>query len=100
MSGLVLGIRLALAGVFAVAGGAKLADLDGSRRALRAFGAHARLASVGGVALPLPPAVRQRDTPLLPLVTRSLPRVATVPPTYLNHTPNPTTTEPRSSIGG
>ena len=50
---LLLGFRLVLAGVFAVAGVAKLRDLDGSRRALEDFGVPARLARPGGVLLPL-----------------------------------------------
>lgn len=53
MPGLELGIRIALAAVFAVAGTAKLADRDGSRRALRDFGVPARLAGAAGVGLPL-----------------------------------------------
>ncbi|PAP77083.1 TlpA family protein disulfide reductase [Rubrivirga marina] len=45
--------RLALAAVFLVAGLAKLADVAGSRRALRGFGVPALLAAPLGVALPL-----------------------------------------------
>src|SRR5437764_601483 len=45
--------RLLLAVVFVVAGLAKLADLDGSRQALRDFGVPARLASPLGTLLPL-----------------------------------------------
>jgi peroxiredoxin/uncharacterized membrane protein YphA (DoxX/SURF4 family) len=53
MSGLVLGIRILLAAVFVVAGIAKLADRDGSRRALEGFGVPSRFARVGSVVLPL-----------------------------------------------
>lgn len=45
--------RLLLAAVFLVAGLAKLADLAGSRQALRDFGVPARLASPFGLLLPL-----------------------------------------------
>jgi peroxiredoxin len=45
--------RLLLAAVFLVAGIAKLADLAGSRQALRDFGVPARLADPFGVVLPL-----------------------------------------------
>ena len=45
--------RLLLATVFAVAGLAKLADLAGSRRAMRDFGLPARLAALAGTLLPL-----------------------------------------------
>jgi peroxiredoxin/uncharacterized membrane protein YphA (DoxX/SURF4 family) len=45
--------RLALATVFTVAGLAKLADLAGSRRAMRDFGVPARLATPLGALLPL-----------------------------------------------
>lgn len=48
-----LAIQVFLASVLAVAAVGKLADLDGSRRALTAFGAPPRVASVGGAALPL-----------------------------------------------
>lgn len=53
MSTTVLVARLALAGMFAVAGAAKLADLAGSRRALREFGVPGALAPAVGVLLPL-----------------------------------------------
>jgi peroxiredoxin/uncharacterized membrane protein YphA (DoxX/SURF4 family) len=53
VSGTALAARLALAVVFGLAGVAKLADLEGSRRALEGFGAPARLARVGGSALPV-----------------------------------------------
>ncbi len=45
--------RVLLAGVFVVAGLAKLADLGGSRQALRDFGVPAFLATPGGILLPL-----------------------------------------------
>jgi peroxiredoxin len=45
--------RLLLAGAFAVSGIAKLVDRQGSRKAIEDFGVPARLASVGGIALPL-----------------------------------------------
>jgi uncharacterized membrane protein YphA (DoxX/SURF4 family)/peroxiredoxin len=45
--------RLALAVVFAAAGAGKLADLPGSRRAVRTFGVPAGLAEVIGTLLPL-----------------------------------------------
>src|SRR2546421_1073791 len=48
-----LATRLVLAAVFAVAGGAKLLDLQGSRRALAEFGVPKSAAPVAGVALPL-----------------------------------------------
>ncbi|HEX6687595.1 MAG TPA: MauE/DoxX family redox-associated membrane protein [Solirubrobacterales bacterium] len=53
MSAIALAARALLGVVFAVAGAAKLADLKGSRSALEAFGVPRRLASVGGVALPV-----------------------------------------------
>ena len=46
-------LRLLLAGVFAVAGVAKLRDVAGSRRALEEFGLPARLSPVGALLLPL-----------------------------------------------
>jgi peroxiredoxin/uncharacterized membrane protein YphA (DoxX/SURF4 family) len=52
MDGALLVIRLILAGVFALAGVTKLADLAGSRQAMRGFGVPERLASPLGVALP------------------------------------------------
>ncbi len=45
--------RLLLAAVFAVAGLAKLADLSGSRQAVRDFGLPSRLAAPLGTLLPL-----------------------------------------------
>lgn len=45
--------RLVLAAVFAVAGVAKLLDLEGSRRALTGFGVPEKLAKPGGLALPI-----------------------------------------------
>jgi peroxiredoxin len=53
MSTVVLLVRIALAGVFAVAAVAKLADLEGSRRAMRDFGVPGRAAAGLGLALPL-----------------------------------------------
>ena len=53
MNGALLGTRLVLAAVFAVAGLAKLADPAGSRRAVRAFGAPQLLAPLLGTLLPL-----------------------------------------------
>ncbi|MBV9367435.1 MAG: hypothetical protein JOY89_24615 [Solirubrobacterales bacterium] len=53
MSGLVLAARLVLTVVFFAAGIAKLADLEGSERALRDFGAPLRAARVGRFALPI-----------------------------------------------
>jgi uncharacterized membrane protein YphA (DoxX/SURF4 family)/thiol-disulfide isomerase/thioredoxin len=49
----VLAIRIALAAVFAVAGVAKLRDLDGSRQAMRDFGVPASAAATAGLVLPL-----------------------------------------------
>lgn len=46
-------VRLLLAAVFAVAGVTKLADLPGSRAAMRGFGVPERLAAPAGIALPL-----------------------------------------------
>jgi peroxiredoxin len=46
-------VRLFLAAMFVVAGAAKLADRDGSREALSAFGVPDRLAAPGAVALPI-----------------------------------------------
>ncbi len=48
-----LAARLVLAGVFAVAGTAKLADLRGTRRAVVDFGVPERLAAVAAVIVPL-----------------------------------------------
>src|SRR5262245_61520725 len=53
VSGARLVARLVLIAVFALSGGAKLADLDGARRAARDLGVPARLAGVVGVALPI-----------------------------------------------
>ena len=53
MSLLLLLLRLVLAGVFAVAGLAKLADLAGSRQAMRDFGVPGKLADLFGLLLPL-----------------------------------------------
>jgi thiol-disulfide isomerase/thioredoxin len=47
-----LAARVVLAGVFVVAGVAKLADIETARRTLREFGAPDALARVGGVLLP------------------------------------------------
>ena len=53
MQSVLLVLRLGLAAVFLVAAFAKLADLAGSRAALRAFGVPARLSGPVGVLLPL-----------------------------------------------
>jgi uncharacterized membrane protein YphA (DoxX/SURF4 family)/thiol-disulfide isomerase/thioredoxin len=53
MGSLVLGIRIVLAGVFLVAGVAKLRDLPGSRRALADFGVPAPVIPAGAMLLPL-----------------------------------------------
>jgi len=53
MSLLLLLLRLFLAGIFAVAGAAKLADLAGSQKAMRDFGVPSKLADVFGMLLPL-----------------------------------------------
>src|SRR5438105_12312351 len=53
MSLLLLFARLLLCAVFLVAGLAKLADLAGSRQAMRDFGVTSKLADVFGVFLPL-----------------------------------------------
>ena len=45
--------RLVLAAVFLVAGLAKLADLSGSRQAMRGFGVPGKLADAFGLLLPL-----------------------------------------------
>src|SRR5207247_5919442 len=45
--------RVVLAFVFGIAGAAKLADLEGSRRAVAGFGVPKRLAAVVGVVLPV-----------------------------------------------
>jgi methylamine dehydrogenase accessory protein MauD len=53
MATAVLGARVLLAAVFAVAGIGKLRDLNGSRRAMRDFGIPARVAVAAGTLLPL-----------------------------------------------
>jgi peroxiredoxin/uncharacterized membrane protein YphA (DoxX/SURF4 family) len=53
MASIVLGARVLLAAVFAIAGVGKLLDLSGSRRAVAGFGVPARAASVTGLLLPL-----------------------------------------------
>jgi len=53
MSTLVLALRVVLAGVFALAGVAKLRDREGSRRAVREFGVPDRAAAAVGLLLPL-----------------------------------------------
>ncbi|MGH2550776.1 MAG: redoxin domain-containing protein, partial [Thermomicrobiales bacterium] len=50
---LLLIARLALAGIFAVAGVGKLLDLAGSQQAVKSFGLPERLAKPGGIALPI-----------------------------------------------
>jgi uncharacterized membrane protein YphA (DoxX/SURF4 family)/peroxiredoxin len=52
LNGLLLLSRLAISVVFVVAGAAKLADLPGSRRAVRDFGVPPKLADALGTALP------------------------------------------------
>lgn len=53
MEGVIVAARIALVAVFAVAGAAKLADLAGSRQALRGFGVPDALATPLGTLLPL-----------------------------------------------
>ena len=53
MGPLLLALRLVLAGVFAVAGGAKLADLEGPRHAVGHVGVPEQLARPLGLLLPL-----------------------------------------------
>jgi peroxiredoxin/uncharacterized membrane protein YphA (DoxX/SURF4 family) len=53
MDAVLLIARLALAGIFAVAGVGKLLDLPGSQQAVRSFGLPERLAKPGGIALPV-----------------------------------------------
>ena len=53
MDSFVVGVQVLLAGVFALAGGAELFDLRGSRRAVADFGVPVGAASVLGVVLPL-----------------------------------------------
>jgi len=53
MPGLVLGVRLVLAAVFAVAGTAKLLDAAGSRGALEGFGVPRAAARLAGTVLPV-----------------------------------------------
>jgi uncharacterized membrane protein YphA (DoxX/SURF4 family) len=62
-------VRLILAGVFAVAGAAKLADLQGSRAAVAGFGVPERL--VGPVAILLPMAELAAAALLIPAATAS-----------------------------
>jgi thiol-disulfide isomerase/thioredoxin/uncharacterized membrane protein YphA (DoxX/SURF4 family) len=52
MDALMIGVQLLLAGVFVVAGVAKLFDLPGSRHAIAEFGVPRGVASVAGTALP------------------------------------------------
>jgi thiol-disulfide isomerase/thioredoxin/uncharacterized membrane protein YphA (DoxX/SURF4 family) len=52
MDSVMIGAQLLLAGVFAVAGVAKLFDLPGSRRAIEEFGVPGRAAAVAGTVLP------------------------------------------------
>src|SRR4051794_17245174 len=49
----VLGIRVILAGVFAVAGVAKLADRPGTQQSLGSFGVPFRAVPIGAILLPL-----------------------------------------------
>ena len=53
MGSLILGIRIALAAVFAVAGAAKLLDQPGSRRSLAEFGVPAPALPIAAILLPL-----------------------------------------------
>ena len=53
MESAVLGVRLLLAAVFAVAAVAKLLDLEGSRRAMRGFGVGDRTANALGLVVPV-----------------------------------------------
>jgi peroxiredoxin len=53
MGAAILALRLVLAGVFLIAGAAKLADLAGSRRAVAGFGVPQRMVGVAGVGLPV-----------------------------------------------
>ena len=53
MGAALLALRLVLAGVFLIAGVAKLVDLAGSRRAVAGFGVPQRLVGVAGVGLPV-----------------------------------------------
>ena len=53
MGSFVLGVRVVLAGVFAVAGAAKLLDQSGSRRSLAEFGVPDRAVPVAAILLPL-----------------------------------------------
>lgn len=53
MDTILLLTRLALAGVFLLAGVTKLADLAGSRKAMREFGVPVRFAREAGIALPV-----------------------------------------------
>jgi uncharacterized membrane protein YphA (DoxX/SURF4 family)/peroxiredoxin len=51
--GLALAARIVLAAVFVLAGAAKLADLEGSRRAMEGFGVPRRFAAAAGPVLPV-----------------------------------------------
>ncbi len=53
MDTLLLLARLVIAGVFLVAGMAKLADREGSKKALEGFGVPTRFAGIGGLLLPI-----------------------------------------------
>lgn len=53
MGTVVIGVRILLAVVFALAGGAKLFDLAGSRQAVRDFGVPDRFGDAAGLLLPL-----------------------------------------------
>lgn len=53
MDGVLLAVRLFLFGVFALAGVGKLLDLEGSKKAVRGFGAPEGLAATLGVLLPI-----------------------------------------------
>jgi peroxiredoxin len=53
MGSTVLGARVVLGGVFAIAGAAKLLDRPGTREALRGFGIHERVVTGGAVLLPI-----------------------------------------------
>ena len=74
MDGILLIARLLLAGVFAVAGAAKLTDLAGTRRALAGFGIPDRLG--GSLALALPLAELAIAVALLPRASARLAAMA------------------------
>jgi uncharacterized membrane protein YphA (DoxX/SURF4 family) len=76
MDGVLLTARLLLAGVFAVAGAAKLMDPAGTRRALTGFGVPDRLA--GSLALALPIMELALAAALLPLASARLAAIAAV----------------------